>query len=214
MEKSTKELIENFAVVVGGSTIVCGTFLGTYVIKHKIDKKRKEEFLKNEREREEKCKEYNKEINNYLLNAARYPVKVLINDILSNDHVSSFLKNKAIEHIKCGRNTLSDDDTKSIYHIITNGLLSESDRSAMIHNICDGHVKTNEELEAETKEKVARYEYLKTVEAENTKREQARYNYYAQEKEHEKAIKQTKIIAETTRDVLTQNKNSEEESKN
>ena len=192
MKDTTKEYVLAGAGL--GATLLAFIGVSTFAIKSAEKRKKEEERF---------YKEHNEEVDRELSGIHSLNSVELIEKILRNSFISSTIKNLAIGHIKCGRNKIDGESAKQIYRICNDGFVKDSDKSSIIHNICDGHIKTIDELRCETQENIARYEYLQKKEAEETKRQQQRYNLYKRDKENENSLKKTKIFADAAKEVLT-----------
>lgn len=142
MKKETSELLDKIlfgAVAIGAS----GTIIGLGLKSMKDAQKREDERIKN-------AKIHNETITNEIDSKKDFNTTDLIRDILSSDFVKSRVKSRLVEAIKTGRNKLSDEDNKQLYRVANNDLINDSDKYNIFDQICDGHVKTKEELESET----------------------------------------------------------------
>jgi cell division protein FtsB len=210
MKESTKETIKN-ASIYGGAGLI---FLSIIGIIEKIDKKKRNEREKQRAVENDEMRNHNTFINNELNAKSEFSVTDLINSIISNDVITSAVKAMCIEAIKSGRNKLDVNNTKQIYRVANNGFISNSDKEKIIKGICDGHVKTKEELEHDTKTQVAYYDYLKAQEQERTKREEMRIKERESSREQENAIKKTRILTENIKEVISNASKDSKESNN
>ena len=191
MKKETSELLDKIlfgAVAIGTS----GTIIGLSLKSMKDAKKREDERIKN-------AKIHNESIANEIDSKKDFNTTDLIHNILSNDFVKSKVKSRLVEAIKTGRNKLSDEDNKQLYRVANNDLINDSDKYNIFDQICDGHVKTKEELESETRVSEAYYKYLTEKTKEDSKIKQFQI-------EQENSLKKNKMINETARTIFTSGK--------
>ena len=191
MKKETSELLDKIlfgAVAIGAS----GTIIGLSLKSMKDAKKREDERIKN-------AKIHNESIANEIDSKKDFNTTDLIHNILSSDFVKSKVKSRLVEAIKTGRNKLSDEDNKQLYRVANNDLINDSDKYNIFDQICDGHVKTKEELESETRVSEAYYKYLTEKTKEDSKIKQFQI-------EQENSLKKNKIINETARTIFTSGK--------
>lgn len=188
MKKETSELLDKIlfgAVAIGAS----GTIIGLGLKSMKDAQKREDERIKN-------AKIHNETITNEIDSKKDFNTTDLIRDILSSDFVKSRVKSRLVEAIKTGRNKLSDEDNKQLYRVANNDLINDSDKYNIFDQICDGHVKTKEELESETRVSEAYYKYLTEKTKEDSKIKQFQI-------EQENSLKKNKMINETARTIFT-----------
>lgn len=192
MNSETKETLAG----IGICGLVVATLGAIIVGTSTVEKKRNAE-------RRTRYNEHNDAIDAEISSIGNFSVNDLINRIVRSSWIDSGVKRSAVNSIKSGRNKIDSEAAKQIYSIVNNNFIDDYDKSEIVWGICDGHVKTKEELELETQENCARYEYLKHKESEETKREKDRWKYREYEKDRENSLKKTRIIADATREVLT-----------
>lgn len=198
MKEENKELI----AWIGACAAICGSIYGAFYAKITHDKKQKE--IRREKMRDMYI-QHNEKIKNELKGMKEFPINTLIDRILISSWISSSVKNSTINSIKTGRNKLDTNSIKQIYYVANNNLISDEDKQKIIFNICDGHVKTEKELELESKERIASYEYLKHKETEETKRYEMRLKYYEKERIEKASLERTKVIANSAKDIFKVN---------
>lgn len=152
MKKETQDFIDN---ILFGATVIAG--FGAVI---GLGVKAMKDSRQYEAERIQEAKKHNKEIADELNSKKEFSTIDLIRSILSSDWINSNIKSILVKSVKTGRNKLSDEDNKQLYRVANNELINDVDKHVIFDQICDGHVKTKEELESETRINEAYYKYL------------------------------------------------------
>lgn len=192
MKESTKEHL-TFAGIVGGVLFV-GT--GIAILTSKYENKKNKEL-------KEKILAHNEMTEKELNSIKDLSITELINKVLANRWIDSIIKNHVVNAIKSGRNKIDTDSAKQIYRVANDDFITNEDKISIITSICDGHIKTKEELDRESEVEKARYEYLKVKEAEETERYKAHCKFVEEKKKMENSLNKTKLIADASKDIFS-----------
>lgn len=192
LKESTKENL-TIAGIIGG-VLFAGTGIAVLTSKYenKKNKERKEMIIAHNATTEKE------------LNAIKdLSVTELTNKILANTWIDSIIKNHVVNAIKSGRNKIDTDSAKQIYRVANDDFITNEDKISIITSICDGHIKSKEELDRESEVEKARYEYLKVKEAEETERYKAHCKFVEEKKKMENSLSKTKLIADASKDIFS-----------